>query len=52
LDPFSKNWNIISFDKVIGSYNQSKNYPIGLFTWDFFLEQNLTVYLKLSQVRK
>ena len=52
LDPFSKNWEIISFDKVIGYYNQSKNYPIGLFTWDFFLEKNLTVDLKLSQVRK
>ncbi len=52
LDPFSQNWKIISLGKVIGSYNGTKIYPIGLSTWDLFLERNVTLDLKLAQVSK
>jgi hypothetical protein len=50
-EPFSKKWKIVSLGQVIASNNGSRNYPIGLLSWDFFLEQNVTMNLKLTQVR-
>jgi len=51
-EPFSKKWKIVSLGQVIASNNGSRSYPIGLLSWDFFLlEQNVTMNLKLTQVR-
>ena len=50
-EPFSMNWLILSVGKVIGSYNGSNNYPIGLLTWDLFHKENITINLKFTQVR-
>ena len=49
-EPFLKRWQIVSLGIVVGSYNGTKSYPIGLGSWNFFLEQNVTHELKLTQV--